>query len=83
MTGYKEMICAYRDSITLLQSRIDQLNEKIREYRGGAGEALGSMVDRRYKLYQEIWELQGDVRMMMEYVEAVEGRNAEITLATA
>jgi len=83
MKDYKEMIRTYRDSVTLLQSRIEQLNAQFRAHKEEGGEALGSLVDRRYKLYQETWELQGDIRMMMEYVEAVEGRDMQNIPATA
>jgi len=83
MKEYKEMIHTYHESISLLKSRIDELNEKIRTHKGDSQEALGSLVDRRYKLYQEVWELQGDIRMMGEYIEAVEERNLQKTLAIA
>jgi chaperonin cofactor prefoldin len=78
------MVHEYRQSVSLLQSRIDELNAQIRTHKGETVEVpLNSLADRRYKLYQEIWELQAGIRAMMEYIEAVEGRGAKVTLATA
>ena len=84
MTEYKEMINAYRTSIGQLQSRIEELNTQIRMHEGGSGEeSRGALVDRRYRLYQEIWELQGDIRMISEYIEATEAREYKSIGATA
>ena len=73
MNEFREMARSYEHSIDLLKGRIDEISLQIGGLRAD-GEALGKLVDRRYKLYQEIWELQGSLRSILEYIDAVERR---------
>ena len=75
MTDYRDMLDSYQESIDLLKGRINELSEQIGSKKSGKDtEALGKLVDRRYKLYQEVWELQACMRLICEYIEAVEER---------
>ena len=78
MDDYKDMLESYKESVCLLKGRIDELNTLICGYEpGGDGDVLGKLAKRRYKLYQEIWELQACMRMIREYIEAVEEREGQ------
>jgi prefoldin subunit 5 len=74
---YRQMIATYHQSIALLTSRIHELNEQIRTRKTEPGETIGLLVDRRYKLYQETWEMQSSIRMMQDYIDAVESREQQ------
>jgi len=81
MSDYREMVKSYEESIGLLKGRIDELTVQIGRHKAGGGETLNKLIKRRYKLYQEIWELQACLRMIWEYIDAVEereGSGAEI-----
>jgi len=72
MNDYRKMLESYKESARLLQKRIDELTALICRYQPGIdGETLGKLAERRYKLYQEVWELQASMRMIREYVDAV------------
>jgi len=72
LTEYKNMLKQYQHSLELLQIRIAELSEKIRE--GHAESENIIMSERRYRLYQEMWEIQGDMRQIDEYVQLVSAR---------
>ena len=72
---YKNMLQQYQNSLELLQIRIAELTGKIRE--GHAERENILMSERRYRLYQEMWEIQGDMRQINEYIQSVSGRLAE------
>ena len=75
MTDYRDMLYSYQESIDLLKGRIDELSEQISSKKSSeSGEVLSKLIDRRYKLYQEVWELQACMRLICEYIEAVEER---------
>ena len=74
MNEYRRMAQSYEESIGLLKGRIDELSAQIGGHRDDSGEVLAKLTDRRYKLYQEVWELQASLRMIREYIDAVEER---------
>ena len=83
MNEYQKMAESYEESIELIKGRIDELSAQINGHRIDGGEALTKLVDRRYKLYQEVWELQASLRMIREYIEAVEARETHAIQAGA
>ena len=76
MTTYKQMAKSYQESINGIQGRIEELNVQINSNQAGGGEELNRLVERRYRCYQQVWELQEDLRSIREYIEAVEEREA-------
>ena len=81
MGDYQQMLESYKDSIDLLKGRIDELHTLICNYHpGSCGDTLGKLIERRYKLYQEVWELQSAMRMIREYIDAVDEREREVKI---
>ena len=75
---YKNMLQQYQASLELLQKRIAELTSNIREGHADSENIL--MSERRYRLYQEMWEIQGDMRQISEYIQSVSGRLTECVI---
>ncbi len=80
MMNMSHTVKTYKRSCAKLQERIDTLTLEIARLRMQKL-PMGNLVQRRHLLYTELAEMQGDLRMMEEYLNTTQRLAAQAGVA--
>lgn len=71
MTDITTTIAEYSASMALVRRRIDELNQRISSASiHEEGDSRKILETRRYMLYSELWEMEGAMDALQEYLDA-------------